>query len=160
MSTSSELTGVAGWAVNLMETLGGPGAALAIAAENLFPPIPSEVILPLAGFTASQGTFTLTGAIVWTTLGSVVGALALYLLGALVLEALSGYFWRQLRPNVSELFATGEEMLEMTACIYAVHVMVAAWLPVRISPRHAAAGPGRVGDDPGPAPAVREPSSS
>lgn len=81
MSTSSELTGVAGWAVNLMETLGGPGAALAIAAENLFPPIPSEVILPLAGFTASQGTFTLAGAIMWTTLGSVVGALALYLIG-------------------------------------------------------------------------------
>ncbi|RIK17835.1 MAG: hypothetical protein DCC50_00435 [Acidobacteria bacterium] len=64
-----------------METLGGPGASLAIAAENLFPPIPSEIILPLAGFTASQGTFTLAGAIFWTTLGSVVGALALYLVG-------------------------------------------------------------------------------
>lgn len=84
MSTSSDLTGVAGWAVDLMETLGGPGAALAIAAENLFPPIPSEVILPLAGFTASQGTFTLAGAIAWTTTGSVVGALALYLLGAVL----------------------------------------------------------------------------
>ncbi len=81
MSTQSDLTGVAGWAVNLMETLGGPGASLAIAAENLFPPIPSEIILPLAGFTASQGTFTLAGAIFWTTLGSVVGALALYLVG-------------------------------------------------------------------------------
>ncbi|WP_202863730.1 DedA family protein [Ornithinimicrobium avium] len=64
-----------------METLGGPGASLAIAAENLFPPIPSEIILPLAGFTASQGTFTLAGAIFWTTLGSVVGALALYSVG-------------------------------------------------------------------------------
>lgn len=81
MSTETELTGVAGWAVDLMERLGGPGAALAIAAENLFPPIPSEVILPLAGFTASQGTFTLAGAVAWTTAGSVVGALALYLLG-------------------------------------------------------------------------------
>lgn len=82
MSTQTELTGVAGWAVDLMETLGGPGAGLVIAMENLFPPLPSEVILPLAGFTASQGTFTLPGAIMWTTLGSVVGALALYLLGA------------------------------------------------------------------------------
>jgi membrane protein DedA with SNARE-associated domain len=81
VSTETELTGVAGWAVDLMERLGGPGAALAIAAENLFPPIPSEVILPLAGFTASQGTFTLAGAVAWTTAGSVVGALALYLLG-------------------------------------------------------------------------------
>lgn len=84
MSGEAELTGVAAWAVNLMETLGGPGAGLAIAAENLFPPIPSEVILPLAGFTASQGSFTIFEAIFWTTAGSVVGALALYLVGALL----------------------------------------------------------------------------
>ena len=82
MSTQTELTGVAGWAVDVMETLGGPGAGLIIAAENLFPPLPSEVILPLAGFTASQGTFTVPGAIAWTTAGSVVGALLLYTLGA------------------------------------------------------------------------------
>ncbi|WP_454085814.1 DedA family protein [Georgenia sp. Marseille-Q6866] len=74
--------GVTDFAVNLMETLGGPGAALAIALENLFPPIPSEVILPLAGFTASQGELSLVGVILWTILGSVVGALALYGLGA------------------------------------------------------------------------------
>lgn len=82
MSTGTELTGVAGWAVDLMERLGGPGAGLVIALENLFPPLPSEVILPLAGFTASQGTFSLPGAIAWTTAGSVVGALVLYTLGA------------------------------------------------------------------------------
>lgn len=81
MHTETELTGIAGWAVNLMETLGGPRAGLAIALENLFPPLPSEIILPLAGFTASQGEFTLAGAILWCTLGSVVGALALYTLG-------------------------------------------------------------------------------
>lgn len=81
MSTTEDLDGVAGWAVDLMETLGGPGAGLAIALENLFPPLPSEVILPLAGFTASQGTFSLAGALFWTTLGSVVGALALFFLG-------------------------------------------------------------------------------
>lgn len=76
------LSAVAQWAVSLMESLGGPGAGLAIAAENLFPPLPSEVILPLAGFTASRGTFSLVGVVAWTTLGSVVGALALYGLGA------------------------------------------------------------------------------
>jgi membrane protein DedA with SNARE-associated domain len=82
VTNSEELTGVAGWSVDLMETLGGPGAGLAIALENLFPPLPSEVILPLAGFTASQGTFSIAGALFWTTLGSVVGALVLYWLGA------------------------------------------------------------------------------
>ncbi|HEX2175139.1 MAG TPA: DedA family protein [Nocardioidaceae bacterium] len=79
-----ELDGVAGWAVDLMETLGGPGAGIAIALENLFPPLPSEVILPLAGFTASRGDMSLASAIVWTTLGSLVGALVLYYLGALL----------------------------------------------------------------------------
>ncbi|WP_244930316.1 DedA family protein [Nocardioides sp. W7] len=79
--SSDDLTGVAGWAVEVMERLGGPGAGLLIALENLFPPLPSEIILPLAGFAASRGSFSLTGAIVWTTAGSVVGALVLYLLG-------------------------------------------------------------------------------
>lgn len=78
---SSDLGGVAGWAVDLMEKLGGIGAGLAIALENLFPPLPSEVILPLAGFTASQGNMSLASALIWTTLGSVVGALVLYYLG-------------------------------------------------------------------------------
>ncbi|MFE7723040.1 DedA family protein [Nocardia rhizosphaerihabitans] len=80
--TSTELTGIAGWAVELMEQLGGLGAGIAIALENLFPPLPSEVILPLAGFTASRGRFSLAEVLLWTTLGSVVGALALYGLGA------------------------------------------------------------------------------
>jgi membrane protein DedA with SNARE-associated domain len=70
------------WAVGLMETLGAPGAAVAIAIENLFPTVPSELILPLAGFTASQGSLVLWQVLVWTTAGSVVGALALYGLGA------------------------------------------------------------------------------
>jgi len=76
------LGGVAGWATDLMEKLGAPGAGLAVALENLFPPLPSEVILPLAGFAASRGDLGLAAAIVFTTLGSVVGALALYGVGA------------------------------------------------------------------------------
>ncbi|MBM7505566.1 DedA family protein [Agromyces aurantiacus] len=83
-AAESEPTGLAGWAVDVMETLGAPGAGLAIALENLFPPLPSEVILPLAGFTASQGSFTLAEVLAWTTLGSVVGALVLYAVGALL----------------------------------------------------------------------------
>ena len=67
---------------DLVERLGGPGAGLAVALENLFPPIPSEVILPLAGFLAGQGRMSLIGAIAWTTLGSVAGAVVLYYAGA------------------------------------------------------------------------------
>ncbi|MGW6056297.1 DedA family protein [Streptomyces sp. NPDC055189] len=76
--------GIAGWATDLMDTLGAVGAGVAIALENLFPPLPSEVILPLAGFAASQGKFSLVEALFWTTAGSVIGALALYAVGALL----------------------------------------------------------------------------
>ncbi|MFI7454220.1 DedA family protein [Nonomuraea sp. NPDC049714] len=72
------------WVVSLMAALGAPGAGIAIALENLFPPLPSEVILPLAGFTASMGRMNLVEVLVWTTAGSVVGALALYWIGALL----------------------------------------------------------------------------
>ncbi|MFI7368029.1 DedA family protein [Streptomyces sp. NPDC050149] len=75
--------GVAGWAADLVDTLGGPGAGLAIALENLFPPLPSEVILPLTGFAAGQGVISPASAIFWTTLGSMAGAAALYWIGML-----------------------------------------------------------------------------
>ena len=68
--------------VSLAGALGAPGVGIAVAAENLFPPIPSEVILPSAGFAAASGSMGLVSAIVWATIGSVVGALALYALGA------------------------------------------------------------------------------
>ena len=67
--------------VSLVGALGAPGVGIAVAAENLFPPIPSEVILPSAGFAAASGSMGLVSAIVWATIGSVVGALALYALG-------------------------------------------------------------------------------
>ncbi|MFD3824094.1 DedA family protein [Streptomyces sp. NPDC058625] len=73
--------GVAGWAADLVDAMGGPGAGLAIALENLFPPLPSEVILPLTGFAAGQGVISLFSALFWTTLGSVVGAAVLYWIG-------------------------------------------------------------------------------
>jgi len=79
---AENLNAIAAWAVSLMETLGGVGAGVAIAAENLFPPLPSEVILPLAGFAAAQGTLGLVEVLIWTTVGSIVGALALYGIGA------------------------------------------------------------------------------
>ncbi|KID32463.1 putative membrane-associated protein [Prauserella sp. Am3] len=81
---AGDLGGLAGWAVDIMETLGGPGAAITVGLDNVFPPIPSELVLPLAGFTAAQGTFTLLGALLWTTAGSVAGALIVYLVGALL----------------------------------------------------------------------------
>lgn len=65
-----------------MELLGAPGVGIAILLENLFPPIPSEVVLPLAGFTVAQGSLNMLNTFIWATAGSVVGAFLLYGLGA------------------------------------------------------------------------------
>ncbi|MFD4675528.1 DedA family protein [Lentzea sp. NPDC058450] len=75
---------LAEWAVSLMESLGGVGAAVVVGLDNLFPPIPSELVLPLAGFSASKGVFSLPAALFWTTLGSVAGAVIVYLAGMLL----------------------------------------------------------------------------
>ncbi|WP_243697099.1 DedA family protein [Aeromicrobium phragmitis] len=78
-----DVDGLAGFMVDLMERLGLVGAAIAVGMDNLFPPIPSEIVLPMAGFAASLGTFSLAGALLATTAGSVVGACILYWLGRL-----------------------------------------------------------------------------
>ena len=78
----SWLSALLDWSVSLMDVVGPAGAGIAIALENLFPPLPSEVVLPMAGLAASTGSFTLFEALAWTTAGSIVGALLLYGLGA------------------------------------------------------------------------------
>lgn len=76
------MQGIIDWIVNLMETLGAPGVGIAILLENLFPPIPSEVVLPLAGFTVAQGSPNWLAVFIWSVVGSVVGAYVLYGIGA------------------------------------------------------------------------------
>jgi membrane protein DedA with SNARE-associated domain len=76
------LTGLAGFVADTITTLGAVGVGLLVALENLFPPIPSEVVLPLAGFLAGQGQMPVVLVIVAATVGSVVGALLLYWAGA------------------------------------------------------------------------------
>lgn len=66
------------WAISVVETLGYGGVAFLVALENLFPPIPSEVVLPLAGFVAASGEASAGGMILAATVGSMAGAYALY----------------------------------------------------------------------------------
>jgi membrane protein DedA with SNARE-associated domain len=85
MSTASnptELGGLAGFALTLMEGIGEWGVGLFTLLETVFPPIPSEVILPLAGFLAQQGQLNLILVVITSTLGAYIGALLLYWLGA------------------------------------------------------------------------------
>jgi len=72
------LDGLVDWVTSVVETLGYGGVAFLVALENLFPPIPSEVVLPLAGFVAAGGEASLVGMIIAATIGSMVGAFVLY----------------------------------------------------------------------------------
>ncbi len=72
------MSSVTDWVSDAVETGGYPALAGLILLENVFPPIPSEIILPLAGFSVGKGELVYLLAVLAATLGSVVGALILY----------------------------------------------------------------------------------
>jgi len=78
---SSLLGDLTGWVTDVIESLGYWGLFFLVALENVFPPIPSEIILPLAGFLTGQGRMNYVFAVIAATLGSIVGALILYAVG-------------------------------------------------------------------------------
>lgn len=80
------------WATRIIEDIGLLGVALLVALESIIPPIPSELVLLLAGFNVDQGNFSFLGAVAAATVGSLVGALVLYALGAFVSEDRLAWF--------------------------------------------------------------------
>ena len=77
---------VSAWVLIIMAKFGYLGIIFAMFAENVFPPIPSELIMPAAGFAVARGDLNLILVILAGTLGSVLGALPLYYLGRLLNE--------------------------------------------------------------------------
>ena len=67
--------------IYIMNTYGYLGVCFLIAVENLFPPIPSEVILTFGGFMTTYTRLTVPGVVIFSTLGSTIGALILYWVG-------------------------------------------------------------------------------
>lgn len=78
------LADLASWVEDVIEALGYLGVALLVVLENVFPPIPSEVVLPFAGFAAARGDASVVGMVVAATIGSVVGAWVLYGIAAAI----------------------------------------------------------------------------
>ncbi len=76
-----QLTGLTGWVASVIDSWGEVGVGLLVALENLVPPIPSEIVLSLGGYLASEGRVNLILVFVAATAGSVGGALLLYWLG-------------------------------------------------------------------------------
>ena len=88
---------------DVIEQLGYVGVALLVVAENVFPPIPSEIVLPFAGFVAQRGSESVVIMILAATVGSVGGALIMYWIAAVIgderLHAFTRRFgkWVQIR---------------------------------------------------------------
>jgi membrane protein DedA with SNARE-associated domain len=78
---SNVLGDLTNWVTDVIESLGYWGLAFLVALENVFPPIPSEIILPLAGFLTGQGRMNYFIAVFAATIGSVAGAMILYGVG-------------------------------------------------------------------------------
>jgi membrane protein DedA with SNARE-associated domain len=78
------LSELATWVQEIIERLGAIGVALLVILENVFPPIPSEIVLPFAGFVAQRGDGSVVVMIVAATVGAVVGALILYYVAAFI----------------------------------------------------------------------------
>jgi membrane protein DedA with SNARE-associated domain len=106
------LDGLVDWVTAVVESLGYVGVASMVALENLFPPIPSEVVLPLAGFVAADGSASFAGMVVAATVGSMVGACALYgiaaAIGPLRLRALVARHGRWFGLDEADLDKTEE----------------------------------------------------
>jgi len=74
------------WIINTMQSLGYLGIGLLMFLENLFPPIPSELIMPFAGFTIAKGNMHFFPAIAAGVIGTVLGALPWYYGGKILGE--------------------------------------------------------------------------
>lgn len=78
----AEYEGLVGWILTLMETIGELGVGIAVFLETFIPPIPSEALLPGAGFLAFDGRLNFWLAWLMATLGALVGAWVWYGIGA------------------------------------------------------------------------------
>lgn len=84
MASEEDLGGLAGWVVDVVDRVGEVGVGALIALENVLPPIPSEIILPFAGFSSSRGDLNVVLAWAAATIGAVVGAWILYAVGRIL----------------------------------------------------------------------------
>ncbi|MFJ7825858.1 DedA family protein [Psychrobacillus sp. NPDC096623] len=95
------------WITDWMNQFGYLGVFLLILAENIFPPIPSEVILTLGGYMTTTTSMTKLGIIIASTAGSVIGAAILYGIGKLLdverLEKIIGKYGKFLRLTIKDI---------------------------------------------------------
>lgn len=95
------------WIMHIMEEFGYLGVLFLLALENIFPPIPSEVILTFGGFMTTKTNLTIGGVVIASTIGSVIGAVVLYGIGRFLdaqrLEKIVTKWGRYLRLTVEDV---------------------------------------------------------
>lgn len=129
------------WILSTIEALGYAGLFLLLVLENLFPPIPSEVVLPLAGFLVGRGDLLFVGALVASTLGSVAGALVLYGMGRWGGRGLVLRYGKWLRVDAESLNRVEKWFARYGAAV----VLVARVVPLARSIVSVPAGTARMG---------------
>jgi membrane protein DedA with SNARE-associated domain len=112
------------WIEYAVTALGYPGIALVMAIENLFPPIPSELVMPFAGSLVNNGVYSLVGVIIAGTIGSVIGATALYYIGMWADEAIIRRFVRRF----GRWFLLGEDDIDSALSFFSRYGEAAVFL--------------------------------
>lgn len=107
-ATTSDSSGLVGWVLDLMERLGEVGVGIAVFAETFLPPIPSEAVLPVAGYLAYEGRMDPWLATAWATAGSLAGAWVWWAVG----RALGRHRTRALVERVPLLHGTDFDKAE------------------------------------------------
>lgn len=92
---SSILDQMAAFVEGIIMAFGYPGLALVMFLENVFPPIPSELILPFSGFLVARGEMSFVGVLIASVIGSVAGAVVLYYAGRWAGDPLVRVFLRR-----------------------------------------------------------------
>ena len=114
------------WATGLIGILGYPGVLFLMALESMVAPVPSEAVMPFAGFLVAEGNMSMLAVAIWATVGSIVGSLISYYIG----------LWggRALVLKVGKYLLLNEHHLEVTEKFFwrrgDITVFVSRFIPV------------------------------
>jgi membrane protein DedA with SNARE-associated domain len=117
---------ISSWATNLLDTTGYAGLVFLMALESMIAPIPSEAVMPFAGFLIVEGTYSWFGVIAFSTLGSIIGSLISYYLG----------YWggRPIVLKVGKYFLLDKSHLDSTEKYFTkrgeITILIARFIPV------------------------------
>lgn len=108
---------IAGLIQRLVEAIGYPGIFFAALLEAVFPPLPSEFVMPFSGFQVARGDLSFLGAVTASTLGSVAGAVVMYYVGVWAEERVIRRFLRR----YGRFFSTSEADLDRALNVFERH---------------------------------------